>query len=71
MEHDFERVGEPRSKEIVEGGLERKIPDWVSTQEGETKSQPIHTYHYPLDDFVVVFNHMIINSWMSFNLGSM
>jgi hypothetical protein len=37
MENDFEGVGEPRSKEIVEGGLERNIPGWVSTQEGKHK----------------------------------
>jgi hypothetical protein len=37
MEHDFEGVGEPRSKEIIEGGLERKIPGWVSMQEGKNK----------------------------------
>jgi hypothetical protein len=37
MEHNFEGVGEPRSKEIVEGGLERNIPGWVSTQEGRNK----------------------------------
>jgi hypothetical protein len=41
MDHDFEGVGEPRSKEIVEGELERKITYWVSTHEGETESQTI------------------------------
>jgi hypothetical protein len=71
MEHDFEGVGEPRSKEIVEGGLERKIPDWVSTQEGETKSQPIHADHYPLDDFIVVFNHTSKIHGGIFSSGSM
>jgi len=37
MELYFEGVGEPQSKEIVKGGLERKIPGWVSTQEGRNK----------------------------------
>jgi len=36
MERNFEGVGKPQSKEIIEGGVERKILDWVSTQEGET-----------------------------------
>jgi hypothetical protein len=34
VEHDFEGVGEPRSKEIIEGGLERNIPGWVRKKEG-------------------------------------
>jgi hypothetical protein len=58
MERDFERVGEPQSKEIVEGGLERKIPGWVSTHERRNKISD----HYTLDDFVVVFNHASNNS---------
>jgi hypothetical protein len=31
MEHDFEGVGEPRSNEIIEGGLEKNISGWVNT----------------------------------------
>jgi hypothetical protein len=37
MERDFEGISKPRSKEIVEGGLERNISGWVSRQEGRKK----------------------------------